>query len=414
MANTTVKIAFDLNAAGQGNFFTLDDPVKGVLGGTATDYPLAGDILTDVTEDVRAVRVRRGRSNILERFQAGAADVTLDNRDRYYDPTAGTAVSPYSPSIKPRKELVVEVNGQREFTGQVEDWSLDYTLGGDSTASAVAADGFSLLAQQVITPHTATAQTTGERIAAILDRSEIGWPAARRNIDTGLATLMADSIGGTANPAPVNALAYLQQVEAAEPGALYISKDGLLTFRQRTDLQTPTGISFTDDGTGLPFSSIAVEYGTENLRNSISISRLNGGTVTAEDVASQLDYGITAYEVTGSLLADDDQAQDLADWLAAVYGQPQLRVKQVSVIVNGLSPEQQGQLFSLELGDVVQVLFTPNGIGDAIERFVAIDAIEHEISMPQHVVTFDLSQTTGSFILDSPEFGVLDSNILGF
>ena len=84
MANTTVKIAFDLNAAGQGNFFTLDDPVKGVLGGTATDYPLAGDILTDVTADVRAVRVRRGRSNILERFQAGAADVTLDNRDRYY------------------------------------------------------------------------------------------------------------------------------------------------------------------------------------------------------------------------------------------------------------------------------------------------------------------------------------------
>jgi hypothetical protein len=412
--DSVVKIAFDLNAAGQGNFFTLDDPVKGVLGGTADDYPLAGDILTDVTADVRAIRVRRGRSNLLEKFQAGALDVVLNNRERLYDPTAGTAVSPYAPSIKPRKEVVVEFNGQRAFSGQVEDWDLAYSVGGDSTATVKASDGFALLAQQAIAPHTATAQATGARVSAILDRSEIAWPAGRRNIDAGLATLQADAIGGTANPAPVNALAYLQQVEQAEPGALFVSKDGLLTFRQRTDLQQVTAVSFTDDGTGIPFTSIAVEYGTEQLRNSVSIARLNAGTATAENTTSQLNYGITAFEITNSLLADDTQAQDLADWLVNLYGEPQLRIKSVGLVLSALPVDQANAVLGLELGDAVQVVFTPNGIGSPISRYVSIDAIEHDVTASAHLVTLDFSATIGGFVLDSSVFGVLDSNVLGF
>ena len=412
MADTVVKIAFDLSAAGRGDFFTLDDTTKGVLDNAT--YKLAGEVLTDVTADLRQLNVRRGRSSILEKFEAGAAQAVLDNRSRYYDPTAGTAISPYAPSIKPRKQLVVEMNGQPVFNGQVEDWDLSYTVSGDSLAVAKAADGFSLLAQQVIQPHTAIPQATGARVAAILDRAEIAWPSGRRNIDAGLATLVGDAIGGTADPAPVNALAYLQQVEQDEPGALFVAKDGSLTFRQRTDLQQVTAVEFTDTGIGIPFSNIAVEYGTEQLRNSVSVVRLNAGTATAEDLASQDEYGITTYQITNSLLADAAQAQDLADWLVNLYGQPQLRVESVSVVMNALSVEQQNDVLGLELGDVVRVLFTPNGIGDPIDRYVAIDAIQHSVSASLHTVQFDLSQTIGAFVLDSASFGILDSNVLGF
>jgi hypothetical protein len=69
--DTTVRIAFDLAAGGAGNFFTLDDPVLGEL--DDAPFGLAGDILEDVTAEVRSVSVRRGRSRELERFQAGAA-----------------------------------------------------------------------------------------------------------------------------------------------------------------------------------------------------------------------------------------------------------------------------------------------------------------------------------------------------
>jgi hypothetical protein len=108
--DTRVRIAFDLAAGGVGNFFTLDDPVKGEL--DDGPFGLAGDILEDVTDEVRSVTVRRGRSRELERYQAGAATVTLDNKDRKYDPAAGTAVTPYGASMRPRKAVQISTAGR--------------------------------------------------------------------------------------------------------------------------------------------------------------------------------------------------------------------------------------------------------------------------------------------------------------
>lgn len=405
----TVQIAFDLNAAGQGNFFTLDDPVKGELDNVS--YPLAGDILQDVSEYVRQVSIRRGRSNLLDKFQAGAAVVTLDNRARLFDPTAGTAVSPYGVSLKPRKQIVVQLSGEYAFDGQVEDWDLQYDLDGDSTSIAKAADGFALLGQQTVSPFQASEQLTGSRVAAILDRGEINWPAARRNIDAGQATLQDDFVGASG---PVNALNYLQTVEADEPGALFVSRDGLLTFRQRTDLQQVTSTIIADDGSGIPFDSISVDYGTESMRNRVSISRLSGGTAVATNPDSQQEYGVISFDRTDSLLLSDAQVDSLADWLVNLYGVPQYRINQVGFVLNYLPADQVNDLITLELGDVIQVRFTPNGIGDPIDRFAAIDSIEHSIIPGRHDMTIGLSQTIGGFILDSSTFGVLDSNILGF
>lgn len=414
MPNPTVQvqIAFDLNAAGQGDFLTLNDPVKGELGNAS--YPLAGDVLTDVTSDVRSVRIRRGRSNELDKFQSGSIDVVLDNRQRLYDPTAGTAISPYGVSLKPRKEIAVSLDGLSAFVGQVDDWDLEYQLSGDSVTKAKGGDGFAILSQQTISPHTASPETTGERIAAILDRGEINWPSALRDIDTGEATLVGDAVGGTADARPVNALQYLQRVERDEPGALYVDRSGFLTFRSRTDLQTITSTKFADDGTGIPFSNIGVEFGTEQLRNSVSVARLNAGTVTAADVESQTDYGVIAYEQRDSLLDSDTQAQALADWLVNLYGQPQLRIKEVAFDLIGLPEVQVDELLTLDLGDAVQVVFTPNNVGDPISRYVSVDSIEHDITPGNHRMKVGLSQTIGAFILDSPVFGELDDDILGF
>ncbi len=59
---TTVEIGFDLSALG-GPFFILDDPVQGVLDNT--EYTLGGTLFYDVTEYVRSVSVRRGKSRQL-------------------------------------------------------------------------------------------------------------------------------------------------------------------------------------------------------------------------------------------------------------------------------------------------------------------------------------------------------------
>lgn len=410
--NTTIRIAFDLAAGGSGNFFTLDDPVKGEL--DFAPFGLAGDVLTDVTDDTRRISVRRGRSREIERFQAGAATVTLNNRGRQFDPTAGTAITQYGPSIKPRKAITITTNGQPVFAGVVEDWDLSYDASGDSQATVKATDGFVFLAQADIEPHTTTAETTGERIEAILDRSEIAWPAGRRDISTGIATLQADAIGGTADPKPVNALQYLQRVDAAEPGALYIASNGSLRFRDRASLQVSTSVVFSDTGSDIAYEDISVDLGVEELRNRITVSRLNGGTAVAVDAASVEEFGAIDFEIRDSLLADDGQAQDLADFLVSRYGQPQLRIDQITVNLNTLSPQNQLDVLQLDLGDAVEVKFTPGGFGPQIDRFVTVDSIEHTIDSQQHKIRLNFSESIAAFILDSDVFGVLDQNVLGF
>jgi hypothetical protein len=270
-------------------------------------------------------------------------------------------------------------------------------------------------ANQEIQPHTTTAQATGARVSAILDRSEIAWPAGKRDIDAGSSTLQADAIGGTANAQPVNALQYLQRVEEAEQGALFMGADGSLVFRGRAALQVLTDVVFADDGTGIPFTSVQAQFGSEELRNRVTVTRLNGGTATAEDTGSITQLGAIDFEIRDSLLADDTQVQSLADRIVARFAEPLLRIDGIEVVLNALPPAQVAEVLSLDLGALVRVLFTPSGIGDAIDQFVQLDSIEHNIDPNQHRVRLSFSQGEApALVLDSASFGLLDANTLGF
>jgi hypothetical protein len=397
----TVRIAFDLSLAGAGNFFTLDDPTRGELDGVG--FTLAGDVYEDVSDDVRSVSVRRGRSRELTAFTAGQASVVLDNRARLYDPTAGTAVTPYGPSILPRKAIAIEVGGQALFTGIVEDWDLQFSLDGDAITTAKSTDGFTLLAGETITAGTATPQGSGARVAAVLD--DVDWPAAKRRIDTGVASLGADVVGDN-----VTALSYLQTIDVSEGGALFIAKDGSIEFLERTSSQGATVMSFTDDGTGVPFSDISLEFGTESLYTQVSVEYVGGTAVATAGTAVINNYGLTELNVK-TLLADSDEADAIADFYLFRYSEPQVRIDQLEVRMNGLTQSQQLQVLDLELGDPVGIVFTPQGIGDPIERTVVVDQIEHNITPADHVVRLNFSQTLTGFTLD---FDRLDEGRLGF
>lgn len=401
MVAPVVKIAFDLTLAGAGDFFTIGTTP---IGGTAIAgaQPIAGDVLYDVTEDVRSISVRRGRSKETDKFDAGSANIVVDNRDRKYDPAAGTAVSPFAPSLKPRKALTVEAGGQAVFTGQVEDIDLEFQPSGDNTTTFKASDGFTLLNQIRLTPGTATAQVSGARVDDILD--DAGWPSIRRNVDTGEATLGADVLGDN-----VNALDYLNKIAASEPGAVYVARDGALTFRDRTAPQISTGVLFSDSGSDIPFSDVQIEYGTERLFTSIEIV-YTGGTAVANNAAAELEYGVDVLRVD-TLLSDDTQAQALADFYSGRFAAPLVRINSLTIPVDALSGAQLGQVLGLDLGDQVTVRFTPNGIGDPIEQIVAVESIEHQIDPGRHVMRLSLSQALSGFILDA---SVLDRDTLGF
>lgn len=395
-----VKIAFDLSLAGAGDFFTLNDPVKGELDNAT--FTLAGDVLTDVSADVRSVTVRRGRSNETTNVDTGTANVTLDNTKRLYDPIASASVTPYAPSILPRKALQITIDGQSVFNGQVEDWDLRYTRGGDSVTIAKCADGFATFSEQVLASGAGATGLSGSVIYQTA--SAVDWPLGRLSLDEGTASVGAHTIDQDQN-----ALQYMQKITNTESAMLFISKDGSLAFRDRISPRRVLGTVFADDGSGIPFGNIEITYGTEFLYTEISVD-YPGGRVTAQSGSAAIaNYGLTNYSID-TLLPDASSASTIAAFLAERYGDPTLRITSVDVQVDSLTPAQQAELLSLDLGDGARVIFTPNGIGEAIDRELGIESIEHNIVPGSHLMRFRffepfLSRRSGSVSGSSSTIG---------
>jgi hypothetical protein len=428
----TVRIGFDLSAIGDPTLFTLDDPVQGELDSV---YVLGGTLFQDVTSYVRGVSVRRGRSRRLDKFQTGTATVTLDNTGRVFDPEYSG--SPYVGQIQPRRPIQITDGVNFLFVGLIEDWNLDYSLNRDSIATALCVDGFTLLASSELAGFTASATLPGARISEVLDRPEVSWPAGSRDIATGTQQLQTDTVSeGT------GVLNYLQIVEETEAGALFVGSDGVLTFKgSNTPSAAITGITFTslDEGVDTPYDSasvtydaldvkysfdaivgtyvkfndIGVEYGTETLHNRVVVGRANSATTaTADDTTSQAAFGVSTLSRTGLLFANDDQLAPMAEYLVNRYGTPQVRIRSVGVDVG--NSIYKSQLLGLEFGDVVRVRFTPNGIGDPIDQYLTIEGLSHEISPSRHQMTFQFERITYfPFELDSSDYGILDTNVLG-
>jgi hypothetical protein len=404
--NTTVEIGFDLSSLG-GPFFTLDDPVQGVLDNT--EFTLGGTLFYDVSQFLLGVQVSRGRSRELDRYNAGQTNVVLDNRARTFDPLYSS--SPYAGQIVPHREIRIKSNGSAVFYGVIDDWNLDYSPTGDNTAIAIASDGFTLLATQSLSAHTATSQLTGARINAVLDRPEVNWPASSRVIDTGNATLQADIVDdGT------NVLEYLQIIELSEPGNIFIGKDGYFNFQDRSVAVSSSAVTtFADDGSGIDFNNLQVVYGSEQLYNRVVITRNNGTPQIAEDTDSQNQYGISTLNQDNLLLSTDAQSLQLADFLLGRYSEPEYRFEALEIEMANLTTSQQNEVLGLELTQVVEVKFTPNGIGTAIEKYAQITGITHRTNSISHSVTIGLSTLDyASFVLDDSVFGLLDSGVLGF
>lgn len=403
--STVVEIGFDVSGLG-GPFFLLDDLVAGVLDNT--DYLLGGTLFYDVSNFVRQVSVRRGKSRQLDKFTAGVANIQFNNNTRTFDPEFVS--SPYYGQIIPKRTVKVSTGGSAVFYGVVDDWNLNYELSGLSTAGADCVDGFTQLAQGALSAHTATSQLTGARLNAVLDRSEVAWPATQRDIDAGSELLQADVVDdGT------NALEYLQLVNSSEPGSIFIGKDGSFVFKDRTVAPVSAGqVIFADDGSGIKFSGVNVVYGSELLYNYVQIERLNGGTAIAQDADSISTYGQQALIQSGLLLNDDSDAEALADYLVSIYSEPEYRFETLSVQLEALTPSEQIDVLGLEINDVCQIKFTPNGVGTPINKYAIIIKIEHDIQPLQHRVVFGFETLDyASLVLDDLEFGILDVNQLG-
>jgi len=182
----------------------------------------------------------------------------------------------------------------------------------------------------------------------------------------------------------------------------------------RNSAITSQGLIFSDDGDDVPYKTISVIFGSELLYNKVIVSS-GAGSITSENSTSQQIYGERDLEEE-TFLSDTDQLQLLGDYLVNRYAEPEFRFEQITVDLKSIPPQQKADVLDLELGRVVKVEFTPNGIAPAIERFGKIIGLDQNIDNQAEEVVFRLETTAGALlVLSDTVFGRLDSgNLLGW
>jgi hypothetical protein len=174
--------------------------VEAGFGFGALDEPITW---TDITTWVRSYTINRGRQHELNKFEAGTATVTLNNRDGRFSSFNGS--SPYSPNILPLVPLRIRAvwNGVTwpRFRGNVESWSLKWPTANDSDIVISAVDATKALNLKKVS-------TMSQYPATILaDAPYLWW----RLGDAAGSSVAADSSGNgrtgtvaTSDPAATN------------------------------------------------------------------------------------------------------------------------------------------------------------------------------------------------------------------
>ncbi len=259
----------------------------------------------DISNDVVGIAVNRGKDPQQDTFNAASCSIQLNNETRNYDPDYGP--SPYQGQIVPTGQVRIYKDDQIVFTGLITDWNFSYTPTGESLAEIVASDAFWNLNNQRLTDFAPVEQLSSARILSVLTRPEVGgtvvWPTSSRLISPGVATMGDYEVSdGT------NVLSYLQEVEKAEPGRLFIDKQGRIVFRSRNnDLLNPD------------FEYIRVNLSSNpsfenNTTNWVSTS----GTVTRS--TAQAYIGTASGSVASNAVIDQYFSSNLgATYTASIY-----------------------------------------------------------------------------------------------
>jgi hypothetical protein len=411
MISPKVEIGFDLGA-NTPTGFKLDDPVRGVLDNTT--YILAGELFYDISSRVQSVSIRRGKSEALDRIDAGISSVVLDNNDRLFDPLYEAGL--YYGQLVPRRQVRISANNEPVFYGYVEDFDLEYLPGNRATAQIDIADAFGALANAPIDELDPPSELSGARVNRVLDLPEVNWPVELRDVEDGRSILLDSTVSG------ISALEYLQRVSTSEFGNLFISKDGDLIFKERNSATTTPDLIFSDDtspsaSTKVLFSNVRAIYGSENLYTRVSLANTDTipEEVTIENEAATGLYGVRTYSNNNLLTQDPTDLEDLAQALLVTYDSPLYRFQAVTVVLDKQDETQTQAILALEIGDIVQVHFTPSGVPPAIELPCRIIGISHNWEPTVKRTTFALETLNfGVFVLNSPLLGELDNDRLSY
>jgi hypothetical protein len=405
--------------------FLLDDATAGVLNNT--EFVLDGTTnFAGVLDGCTSVSVKRGRQDIGDQFGPGTMVFQMIDTTGIFNPF--DQLSPYwdattqQPGLAPMRKVKLQrydaLNAAQDiFNGYIINFDYNFALGGLDTVTVYCADQFYLLAQTVLDEFNVSEELSSARLTAILDLPEVAFPITQRSISTGTQTL-----GGSAAftiDQGVNVAQYCSNINLAEQGRLYMSREGNIVFEPRIGNTLSGSVAdFHDDGTNFKYNGVGISFQADRVINRATVTIAGSNSPqTADDAASQATYFVQATNISNSLLHNNAAALTLAEYL--LVPEPEPIYTSVQTQFNMLTSPQKDVLATIEIGNTVTIEKTfASGAGTTeLAQELAIEGIEHFLDFNTgHRITLFTSPTTVVYelVLNDAVFGIIDAdNVLG-
>lgn len=368
---------------------------------------------------ITSVSIRRGRTRATDSFDAGSASVTFVDTTGTFNPDNTSSILYVGgvSYIKPLRQFkittVIEGSEYFLFSGYVTDFKYDYSQGVNAVQVTISAvDPFRVLTLGNV--ETITGATYNElssaRISKILNQA---------SIPTGVQNILVGDTYVTDDPDTVRSgLEAVQQVEHTEMGAFFVDRNGKFTFYGRKYLQqlaagyAKTPLVFGETS-GLPFEKITQTFDDENITNDITINGPDILDVQKTDATSILDYSSRSTVLSGLLLVNDAEAENLANYLLNSRKDPQLVISGIEVSPMSLSDANLVTVVTCDLLEPITLTKKYSGSAIDLTRTLTVQSIDHDIRPGSWSMKFGLAEPIGgdALVLD---YGKLDVNTLGY
>ena len=387
---------------------------QGILGTNVLADTAA--LIVDVSNVVDSVSTKRGRSATADEFQTGTLTLRIVDQNGDFNPQNPN--SPYFTYLTPMRKVSISATSLGVTYPMFSGFITSYTTTTPQNANDVvyttitAVDAFRLAQNaQISTVTGATAgDLSGTRINEILDT--ISWPPTMRDIDAGLTTMQADP--GTAR----TALAAMTTVTNSEYGALYVDASGSFVFQDRT--VTVASIAgaptvFNDNGTDIGYANAVWRLDDTLVFNQANITRTGGTVQSSTNAASVEKYFAHTYNQQNLLMQTDAVALDYARAYVASRAETSIRCDAIELDLY-TDNYANGVLAALDLDFFDPVTITTNQPGSStLTKTLQVFGVSHTVTPNKWRTVFTtLEPVIDGFILNSTQYGVLDTSVLSY
>jgi hypothetical protein len=293
----------------------------------------------------------------------------------------------------------------------VNDYKYYFPQGQETAyVDILCSDGFRLLQMANIgtVATTPAGQTTGTRIGKILD--DVQFPVSMRSIATGDATCVAD-------PATIRTtLEAVKNVEFSEGlGALYMSPDGTLVFKSRSQVTATLGNAATafNQTSGIPYKNLRYAFDDKLIINETRFNRVGG---TAQTVISQASIDkYFPHSLTQENLVAESDAQVLGAAQNYVNSRKETTIRIDEMLVDLLDPAvPTDTMIGLDYFDNLNITNVTEQ-GSTIQKTLQAQGFAWDIGPNKMSVTITtLEPLVDGIIIGSSTYGIIGQSTFSY